>query len=181
MILAGGKSSRMGEDKALLPFGEYATLGEYQYEKMSLFFENVYISCKSAKKFGAAKLSYIEEDFIEFAPILGMINSFEKLGADKVFFIGVDIPLVSKEVIDRLHKVSLELDKSVRAYSDNMPHNLVSIIDKRAYLGLKNLVKNGEYKLGLLKKEGLIEDVVFEEIEAFTNLNTKDEYERFNI
>jgi len=35
IIFAGGKSSRMGRDKALLPFGGYDTLTEYQYRRLS--------------------------------------------------------------------------------------------------------------------------------------------------
>jgi len=38
VILCGGKSSRMGEDKALLPFGEYSTLVQYQYERLQSVF-----------------------------------------------------------------------------------------------------------------------------------------------
>jgi len=49
IIFAGGKSSRMGRDKALLPFGEYSTLCEYQYQRLAKIFETVHISTKEAK------------------------------------------------------------------------------------------------------------------------------------
>ncbi|MDP1784432.1 MAG: NTP transferase domain-containing protein, partial [Sulfuricurvum sp.] len=35
ILFAGGKSSRMGSDKSLLPFGGYPTLAQYQYERLS--------------------------------------------------------------------------------------------------------------------------------------------------
>lgn len=34
VIFAGGKSSRMGEDKALLPFGNFKTLTQYQLTRL---------------------------------------------------------------------------------------------------------------------------------------------------
>ena len=46
VIFAGGKSSRMGEDKALLPFSNYPTLTEFQHDKLSTLFDDVYISAK---------------------------------------------------------------------------------------------------------------------------------------
>ncbi|HEY9190437.1 MAG TPA: NTP transferase domain-containing protein, partial [Sulfurovum sp.] len=49
VIIAGGKSSRMGEDKALLPFGPYRSLAEFQYHRLSSLFETVYISAKKHK------------------------------------------------------------------------------------------------------------------------------------
>jgi molybdopterin-guanine dinucleotide biosynthesis protein A len=43
VIFAGGKSSRMGEDKSLLPFGTFSSLAEYQYNRLSNIFDIVYI------------------------------------------------------------------------------------------------------------------------------------------
>ena len=44
VILAGGKSSRMGQDKTLLPFGGFKTLTHYEVAKFSKVFEEVYVS-----------------------------------------------------------------------------------------------------------------------------------------
>ena len=49
VILAGGKSSRMQQDKALLPFGEVNSLAEFQYRRLSKIFSKVYISSKYNK------------------------------------------------------------------------------------------------------------------------------------
>ena len=47
VILAGGKSSRMGQDKTLLPFGGFETLTHYQASKFSKVFDEVFISSKN--------------------------------------------------------------------------------------------------------------------------------------
>jgi len=49
VILAGGKSSRMGRDKTLLPFGGFATLTHYGAHKFGRIFERVFISSKFEK------------------------------------------------------------------------------------------------------------------------------------
>lgn len=49
VILAGGKSSRMGRDKTLLPFGGFATLTHYGAHKFGRIFERVFVSSKFDK------------------------------------------------------------------------------------------------------------------------------------
>ena len=49
VILAGGKSSRMGRDKTLLPFGRFATLTHYGAHKFGRIFECVFVSSKFDK------------------------------------------------------------------------------------------------------------------------------------
>ncbi len=49
VILAGGKSSRMGRDKTLLPFGGFATLTHYGAHKFGRIFDHVFVSSKFEK------------------------------------------------------------------------------------------------------------------------------------
>ena len=76
VIFAGGKSSRMGRDKSLLPFGGFETLTQYQYERLKKIFANVYISCKNRSKFDF-DANFIEDDadFNTYAPTSGFISA----------------------------------------------------------------------------------------------------------
>lgn len=62
VILAGGRSARMGVDKCFLDF-KAKSLIEWQFEKMSKLFKSVFISCKADKfggKFGEKTLIFDE-------------------------------------------------------------------------------------------------------------------------
>lgn len=62
VILAGGRSARMGADKCFLDF-KAKSLIERQFEKMSKLFASVFISCKADKfggKFGEKTLIFDE-------------------------------------------------------------------------------------------------------------------------
>lgn len=62
VILAGGRSARMGADKCFLDF-KAKSLIEWQFEKMSKLFASVFISCKADKfggKFGEKMLIFDE-------------------------------------------------------------------------------------------------------------------------
>jgi len=58
IIMAGGKSSRMGSDKALLPFSTFPTLTEYQLQRFKPF-ESIHVSAKNSAKF------HFDASFIE--------------------------------------------------------------------------------------------------------------------
>lgn len=66
VILAGGRSARMGADKCFLDF-KAKSLIEWQFEKMSKLFASVFISCK-ADKFGGkfGKKTLIFDENLEF-------------------------------------------------------------------------------------------------------------------
>jgi len=97
IIFAGGKSSRMGEDKSLLPFASSPTLTQYQIKRFKPYFKNIYISCKSKDKF-SFKANFIE-DFTkkESSPFVGLISVLEELDDEYVFVLSVDTPFFSFE------------------------------------------------------------------------------------
>ena len=66
VIFAGGKSSRMGRDKALLPFGGEPTLAAYQFTRLSPLFPATYLSAKTAEKFSDAMPVIVDEPLETF-------------------------------------------------------------------------------------------------------------------
>ncbi len=92
VIFAGGKSSRMGEDKALLPFANYPTLAEFQQAKLSTLFDHVYISAKANKFDFECKV--IQDIYTDNSPLVGLISVFETIKAEEVFILSVDAPFV---------------------------------------------------------------------------------------
>ena len=99
VILAGGKSSRMGEDKALMPFGGCNSMAEYQYKRLKKIFKNVYISAKDNKFNFDAKI--ILDRYKQSSPMVAIASILEELQED-FFLISVDMPLLSLEAIKNL-------------------------------------------------------------------------------
>ena len=101
IIFAGGKSSRMGEDKALLPFGNHKTLTAYQYEKLKKVFHTVSISAKENKfDFNCPIITDIYE---ESSPLVGILSIFETMKEiDEVFILSVDAPFVDDAIIAKI-------------------------------------------------------------------------------
>ena len=175
IIFAGGKSSRMGRDKALLPFDGYNTLSEFQYIKLSSLFNNVYISSKE-DKFNF-EVAVIPDLYKESSPLVGIISLFETLDTDALFILSVDAPFVDEKVIDVLLKYRDEKYDAIIAQSPSGVQPLCGIY-RRSILPLaqKNRVK-GNHRLNAMLQKADTKFVIFEDDVAFTNLNHPHEYE----
>ena len=175
VIFAGGKSSRMGQDKALLPFGEYNTLSEFQHKRLSQLFKKVYISAKE-NKFDF-KTDIIEDRYKDNSPLVGIISIFETLKVDKVFILSVDAPFVNKEVIDKLINSNNRFD-AVVAKSKSGVQPLCGVYKRSALPIAQEHLKNKNHKLNNLLKKVETQFVPFEDDALFLNLNHPHEYEK---
>lgn len=175
IIFAGGKSSRMGKDKALLPFADCNTLSEFQYNKLSSLFDKVYISSKEDKfDFEATVITDLYE---ESSPLVGIISLFETLDADEIFILSVDAPFVDEKVIKVLLKHTDEKFDAVIAQSPSGVQPLCGIY-RRSILPLaQKHLKEGDHRLNNLLRKADTQFVSFEDDTLFTNLNHPHEYE----
>ena len=175
VILAGGKSSRMQRDKALLPFGESNSLAEFQYRRLSKVFSKVYISSKN-NKFDF-DVEVIEDRYEEASPLVALVSIFETLEEiEEVFLLSVDAPFVSEMVIDTLYKNSCSVDVVV-AQSSNGLEPLCAIYHRSCLDEAKIALEANMHGLHSLFKNLQIERVQIEDETAFMNLNYPSEYE----
>ena len=175
IIFAGGKSSRMGEDKALLPFGGYPTLTQFQYIKLRKNFQNIYISAKTDKFDFECRV--IEDTQEGYSPLIALVSIFETLEVDEVFVLSVDVPFVNKEVVEKIFKSRDESKNIVVAKSPSGIQPLCGCYKKSILpLAYAQLAK-GKHKLLELLDLANTQLVAFEEDEPFTNLNHPQEYQ----
>lgn len=177
VIFAGGQSSRMGKDKALLPFGKYKTLTAYQYAKLKKVFHTVSISAKE-NKFDF-DCPVIEDVYKESSPLVGILSIFETLqDVDEVFILSVDAPFVDNLIIKQIMEKNTKSADVVVAKSPNGIQPLCGLY-KRSILALAHKqYKKNNHKLQDLLAIATTETVVFRENKPFTNLNHPKEYEK---
>lgn len=177
VIFAGGKSSRMGEDKSLLPFPPYKTLTEFQLRRLEKIFTSVYISCKDETKFDfeAKFIKDIEEEKV-FAPTQGFISLFQTLQEEKVFVLSVDTPFVNKSIIEKLIKSDNDNVDTTIARTSQGIQPLCGIYHKTLLNEFEAMSKTQNHKLGFLLKNANTHFVDFKEETPFLNINYKKEY-----
>lgn len=175
VIFAGGKSSRMGKDKALLPFGKYSTLAEFQQVKLNTLFDKVYISAKE-NKFDFDCM-VIEDNYTDNSPLVGLISVFETLGVEEVFILSVDAPFVNKETIQKLLSHNKSTLDVIVAQSPSGVQPLCGFYKKSILPLAYAQLEKGNHRLGDLLRLANTLFVKFDEDDFFTNLNHPEEYQ----
>ena len=178
VIFAGGKSSRMGEDKALLPFADFNTLTEFQLSRLNKIFKSVHISCKDKAKFNfdASFIEDIKTDNV-FAPTAGFVAIFEKLQTDSFFAISVDAPFIGQNEIEKIIEVdTLHVDATI-AKTEFGIQPMCGIYHRSLESKFIKMLEDDNHKLGLLLKNSNTLHVEFKDEKPFLNLNHPHEYQ----
>jgi len=177
VILAGGKSSRMGQDKTLLPFGGFETLTHYQAYKFSKVFDEVFVSSKFDKFSPPLKLIK-DENSEEYSPMLALYSVLKSFD-HSVFIIPADMLFFDLKSLGELAKFKDEFEMVV-AGDDEHIHSLCGFFSPSLAPLAKELYQKNEHKIGLLRKNCKCKIVNFEDKEQFFNVNFPEEYKIAN-
>ncbi|WP_152057601.1 molybdenum cofactor guanylyltransferase MobA [Aliarcobacter butzleri] len=176
VILSGGKSSRMGEDKSLLPFGSSNSLIEYQYKRLKPYFKNLYISSKIDKfNFLNPNDLILDENQEIYSPILALYSIFKKLPNQNIFIITVDSPFVSinsiKTLIDNSNTSDITIAKTEKT------HNLCGVFSSNLIFKIEQMINEDIHKIFFLIRNSSSNIITFYDDKEFININKKEEYE----
>lgn len=177
ILFAGGKSSRMGQDKSLLPFGEFSSLAEFQYTRLLKLFTHVSISTKTANKFAFDAHFILDSTDAEYAPTAGFVSAFDTLPHDSIFVLSVDTPFVDQTVISALIDADASDLDAIIARTPSGSHPMCGIYHRSLKGEFERMLKEEDHRLGKLLSLSKTRMVEFENEELFMNLNHPHEYE----
>lgn len=102
LILAGGRSTRMGDDKAFIVYHDKPHFLWLQ-DMLSEFCDTVYVSCREDQKsdFEGQKTIVDHKDFGENGPIAALLSAFDQVEGP-ILVLGCDYPFISREDIQYL-------------------------------------------------------------------------------
>ncbi len=179
VIFAGGKSSRMGENKALLPFAGFTTLAEYQYRRLSQIFSKVYISCKDKSIF-PFDANFIEDEKKTslFAPTLGFVTAFDRLDTKKIFALSIDTPFITQKEIQKIVLADTSHSDAVIAKTAEGIHPLCGIYYKSLQSKFLHMLNEDNHKLTSLLRNVKTTYVYFPDSKPFLNMNHPQDYQK---
>jgi molybdopterin-guanine dinucleotide biosynthesis protein A len=160
----------MGRDKALLPFGGYETLAEYQYDRLkrSGCFSGVFFSLKEqALPFDAP---YLRDESETAAPIVALKRILSAASQERVFVLAVDLPFFSG-----FERLIAQRGNIAMARTISGSHPLCAIYHQSLADHFRRACASGDLSIKNALRSEAIAYVDFDEREL-TNLNYEREY-----
>ena len=178
-LLAGGKSSRMGEDKGLMLFKGKPVVQYVIDALVPVVNEVVIVSNNPAYEIFGLKV--IADDIKEVGPAGGIAAALQHSIAENNFVIGCDMPFVNSAAIEQLIENSEGWQITLPIHNGQL-EPLFGVYRTECEDEWLRLVKEGMVKLHELVKHFSLQqlnvdhDVVFTE-KIFMNINTRQEFE----
>ncbi len=112
VILAGGKSSRMKMNKALLPLGERTFIGTI-VEELKSAFDEIIVVTNTPQEYSFLDCSFTKDLFHERGPLGGIHAGLTCAGNKYAFITACDMPFVNGRAAFRLARMASGFDGAV--------------------------------------------------------------------
>lgn len=187
VILSGGQSRRMGQDKARLKIGSRRFVDIICQEFGDT--HKVMLSVRSAKDFPEFDLPHITDRYPGCGPMSGLHSALAASLTPWVFVIPCDMPLIRRCVADRLFMMANEygedIDAVIPVETDGRLQVLCAIYHKRVCKIFQNMLDQQTYRMRDALERMRVLYVPVENFEAydsmFRNINTMEDYKELTI
>lgn len=178
LILAGGKSSRMGFDKRLIEINN-VTQQEYLFNLLEKFCSKVFLSCKQTHEI-PSHFNPLADQFELDSPLNGILTAF-KLHPEKSWLIvAVDMPLVSEHAITTLlnNRNAQCVATCFIDSEDKFPEPMLCLWEPTAHEPLQDFYKQGYKSPRQFLQQHKINLIKSHDKSTLTNVNTLDELKK---
>lgn len=110
IVLAGGKSHRMGREKALLPIGD-KTIIDIIIDKLKPLFPEIILSTNKPNDFLFLKIKMVEDFYKNAGPLGGIHAGLVESQTEKNLVISCDLPLMETDLINFI--CNFDTDKKI--------------------------------------------------------------------
>ena len=187
IILAGGKSSRFGEDKSTAKLGNKTLLDHTVNKIENEFNEILVISNNKEFNFKNNKI-HVVEDCIEgqLGPLVGILTAMKWVKKNNKNYIWIasfpcDTPFFDMKFISELKiKIKETSKKLIFLNSDKKRHNIFGLWSVDLIETLEEDIKNGLRKVEIwADKIGYVNiNINTKEFDMFLNINTKEDLKK---
>jgi molybdopterin-guanine dinucleotide biosynthesis protein A len=187
IILAGGKSSRFGEDKSNIRLGN-KTLLDHTIDKIEKEFNEVLIISNNKNYNFKNKKIYTIKDCIEgqLGPLVGILTAMKWVKENKKNYKWVasfpcDTPFFDTKLISKLKLKTKETSKKlIFLNSDKKRHNIFGLWSMDLIETLEKDIKNSFRKVEIWADKIGYESINIntEKFDKFLNINTKEDFEK---
>jgi len=173
LVLVGGKSTRMGQDKSELDY-----FGKPQKEVAKELLENNNLKTFYSVEKATNNVNEISDKFYNLGPFGGICSAFQKDPNSAWFVLATDLPFVNNKVIEFLlnHRNPSKVATAIKGKTKQFVEPLITIYEPKAYPILLQYLAQG---YSCPRKMLINSDVEIVEIDdgLIRNVNTPEEFE----
>lgn len=182
VILAGGKSTRIGRNKALLDFGGEPLIGRI-CRILREAFDHVFVSANDEDTYKFLGVPVIPDSFPGAGSLAGIHSGLLACASQHCFFAACDMPFINIDLVRHLHRVIDDHDVIIPV--SNVGYEpLHAFYSRRCVTYIEDQIKQGELKIIDFFPLVNVREVPGEEIHlydpeeiSYWNINTTDKYE----
>ena len=175
IILAGGKSTRMGSDKGFIEIDGTSFMSRI-INVLAPFVKEIIIVSDNPDydSFGSKR---VEDIFKNSGPLAGLYTGLEHSKTEDNLVLSCDVPLINHEVISELIQTCDSEADIVQIESRGRVMPLVAMYKKRCLGPCLRLLQNGERRLRSIQTVAITKtiDLKFEYAPYVRNINTIEE------
>ena len=188
VILAGGKSTRMGQDKVFLGIGEESFL-ERIFRNAVFVFDKIFISTDSEEhkeqieKLGCGsdpRMQIVLDKFHECGPMGGLLSVMAETEMEKFAVIPVDVPLAEMKVLDVMYDMMPSGRQALFLKTSGGIEPLIGVYARESEAAFREAMDRGDYKIRRVLTDTSVvslEDLHMTEYDkCFKNINSKEDY-----
>jgi molybdopterin-guanine dinucleotide biosynthesis protein A len=180
IVLAGGRSSRMGSDKSLIKLKDKALI-EYAIDALKPLCSKVVISSNNFI-YDFTGCEVWPDELPDRAPMIGIYSCLKRSETDVNIVLSCDMPLMSTAMLEYLLENSVNHDITVPMHEDNFIEPLCGIY-KRSSIGiLEKYINRRNFRLNECIQAGSHQLVLTNSIlsfytpELFSNVNSPEDF-----
>jgi molybdenum cofactor guanylyltransferase len=181
LVVIGGKSNRMGEDKSLL---NYHGLPQryYLYEMLQSICEKVFLSCNRDQVDNIPAKYNVIADSIQYeniGPMSALLSAFEKHNEVSFLAIGCDYPFIKKEDLKKIIEARNTTAMAISYFNQeaSVEEPLLAIYENTSYQFMKNNFENKKYSLRYFLREINALKIIPSAPQSIISIDTPGQYQ----
>ncbi len=178
-ILAGGRSRRMGADKAMLPIGK-APMIRHITNCLLPYVDELVIGTNDTAKFRFLNLPIVNDAQPDMGPLMGILSCLKATAHDKLLVAACDMPLIPVEIIPAMMRLANNAHAVVPRRSDGSIEPLFAVYTRLFSVAAEAALSAGKRRVrDALEESGI--NVSFLPVSSdcpIENVNTPEDYRR---
>ncbi len=177
LVLAGGKSQRMGQDKGAISY-HGVPQREYAAELLDLFCDQTYISCrKDQVESMQSEFPLLADSFDGLGPFGAILSAFREDPEAAWLVVACDLPLLNESAIRQLSEQRniSQLATAFNSPVNQFPEPLIAIWEPRAYPVLLQFLAQGYSCPRKVLINSMVELLDAADPTTLMNVNNKEE------